>query len=87
MPERYAENWWLVRVLGQQRYLLATLLSLLILLPLLHTTEVARISMSGLGGQDDQPAGSPLRRARRISARCCRPPAAARPMPSRVSPD
>ena len=34
MPHGVAEKWWIVRTLGQQRYLLVSLLSLLVLFPI-----------------------------------------------------
>lgn len=40
--KRYAENWWIVQKLGKQRYLLASLITLLILLPLLVSPDTSR---------------------------------------------
>lgn len=40
--KRYAENWLIVQKLGKQRYLLASLITLLILLPLLVSSDTSR---------------------------------------------
>jgi len=43
VPRSVAENWWIVRTLGQQRYLLVSLLALLVLLPILASEGPDRV--------------------------------------------
>lgn len=42
MPETYAQDWWLIQRFGKQRYLLVSLVAILVLLPLLSSQETSR---------------------------------------------
>lgn len=48
MPQGYAQNWWVVRLLGKQSYLLAGLMSLLVLLPILTSKEASPFWISSI---------------------------------------
>ncbi len=48
MSQRYAENSRFLRLLGKQQYLLASLVALLVFLPLLRATNLAPVWLSGL---------------------------------------
>jgi len=42
MPEIYAQDWWLIQRFGKQRYLLLSLVAILVLQPLLSSQETSR---------------------------------------------
>ena len=48
MPTNLMEKFWVVRVLGKQRYLLIAMLALLVLLPVLKAEETSRFWISAL---------------------------------------
>lgn len=48
MPKGYAQNWWVVRTFGKQQYLLISLVTMLVLLPLLTAENASRFWLSAI---------------------------------------